>query len=276
MGSNALFLKSLSGEGAKGRAFQVSCLAYVIANHLWEGGNGRDGPKRPVWIALAAGPTAMRPVTAAIRMGAKMALGTATDVNQPKAPPYAEFLKSHGYTFLQQAAGPDTVTTTVYLPELFDRDPGQVTDVVQGLVTVPLWWANTNVPADSLVALAARLVKQQKWSQGAYGEDFAFRLATAAPLVLHYLDRRIRAPLPKDPAFQVYLLAALLAAGAIKLARVTEDKWWGGSHHSSDLFGHTTCRSPFPVFRDVFELNASVDAIEKVIVKAVLTLKPEG
>lgn len=197
----------------KTRTFSASLLGYVMAPHLWEGGDTQKDAQRPVWMAVAGSPAALKPIIANLRLGATLTFGDDTELGRGKAPKL-ELLKSAGYRSHTQVLSPDASVVTFYLPALFDREPwGDNSSFA--LVTVPTWWAAQNPPSPQLTALAERLLSQADvdTSQG-----LAERVACVAPLAAYYLDARTNVPLPSDPAFQVALVCRLIAEGACAAA----------------------------------------------------------
>lgn len=197
----------------KTRTFAASLLGYIMAPHLWEGGGTEKDVQRPVWLAIAGSPTALKPIVANLRLGETLTYGDNTDLSREK-PPRLELMKSAGYRSSTQVLTPDASVVTFYHPAIFDREPWG-DNSSHAVVTVPTWWAAQNPPAPALTALAERLLSQAGVDTD---QGLAERVACVAPLAAYYLDARTNVPLPPDPAFQVALVCRLIAEGACAAA----------------------------------------------------------
>jgi hypothetical protein len=218
-------------QEGKGRSFEALCLASVIADGLWSGGNATTDDTRPVWAMFAGSDAEMRPFMANLTSGRKGMFLKANEYhNSRKGGDRLELLRSAGYQVTWQRE-PEGMIATVFLPDLFRADPGMVDPSGVRFVVLPSasWAAEQKIETAPILEHATRL--------GYPLTEEAFpSLVSVAFLFAVYLDRRTRCPLLSDGRFYLQLLLACLDAGYASWSGAEKysyrEKQWGRhSHH---------------------------------------------
>ena len=208
----------------KTRAFSATMLGCVVADPLWPGGQTATNATRPVYTVIAGTEASLRPFLANVRKGRKAALRDSESRGWSRSPNWYEWLKTAGYSYLWQR-GRQYHTVTVFLPGLFQVDPGMIDpERCEFLSMPPLWW----VEKQSAVIRENTAVRRQVL-------DHARRLRLGetqnalsippldeatimqfAPLAAHFvmmLDRRTRKPIIGNLGFCLQLYLAALKSG---------------------------------------------------------------
>ena len=156
----------------KGRSFTVHQVAAVFAPQVVP--EASNGTRRPVLLAYAATPSAVRAFTANLRCGECAA--TSRD--------RIELLRSHGYRYQLTTPASGQALALAYLPDLFHLQPGaQGEDRLRFISAPPAWW----------------LDRQEHLLVGEFGSlarDHARAMAFVARL-----DARSPLPISNDPSF---------------------------------------------------------------------------
>ena len=213
-------------EGKKGRSFQATQVACVLANSLFEESGGNT--IRPVWAMFAGSEAQLRPFMANLRLGRKAEVPSYRRSSSERY----EFLKSVGFHVSWQKELEGSLAT-IYHPELFRLDPGMVDPTgIRFVMLVPDYW----IAQQKVETLrAVRYLKQFKMP-----EDIDLtQMVPIAHLFSAYLDRRTRCPLIADSRFYLQILCAALTQGLASfpsepsnlsyMPRYAEK--WGHNHH---------------------------------------------
>jgi hypothetical protein len=156
----------------KGRSFHVHYVASIESAALFPPGGNRT--LRPLLLAYAGSPSAVRAFTVNLRMG----LPATGDGRR------FELLRSLGYRYQVTSPAPGQALAIAYLPELFHLQPGvQDHDALRFVSAPPRWWL------DRQEALLRPEV-------GELARDHALATAFVARL-----DARTPLPIANDPAF---------------------------------------------------------------------------
>jgi hypothetical protein len=199
-------------EGKKGRTFRATLLASVEADLLWPGGQTVSDNSRPAWAIFGGSDQELRAFMANLSLGRKAYAPKANDYSRRKAD-CLEILKSSGYQVVWQREEEGSLAT-IFLPELFQIDPGMVDPSGARFILLPTktWAAEQNLDVPSLVA-HAKLCN--------YVEFTPEQLSAWAPmsyLFAAYLDRRTRCPLVADGRFYFQLMLSCLEHGLASFA----------------------------------------------------------
>lgn len=191
----------VSEKGGKTRSFCGSVAAYIKTDMLWDGGQANTDYIRPTWALILASEGAFGPLMANLRTGRKADLGE-KDWSR-KTPPRMEFMKSEKYALLTQRT-PFGIAGTLYLPAIYNLDPGMIDPVGIQFALV----------------LQRQHVQDLQWDRrqaldhcakvGVPVTESTERLLDLAPYVAGYIDRRTRCPLPVDTRFYAQLMYAAL------------------------------------------------------------------
>lgn len=249
----------------KTRSFQAVKLAHVCAGMLWEGGETQDAPIRPVWMALAATDTQLRPFLANMRLGkpAELYDPRRSQFSRDK-PTRFELLRSAGYSFTSSTMGlPDGnigEVVTAALDSIMVLDPGLLDpETVSFLALPPRWWVETEQAAfrsdTAAVHAVVDHIKALKLDQpgspilpqpASFDVETLLDLVPVAAYVLAYIDRRTRRPLFMTPAFALQLYVAGLAFGVLSLSnkgtenyhepQISGDDWRFARHRWAKTF----------------------------------------
>ncbi len=206
----------IAPKGEKGRSFAAELLAAIEVDHLWEYGRTTTDVRRPVWMVVASSEQNMRAFHANLLTGKR-----AETVSNNSTKERWELVPSAGYAHHSRRIG-NSVVTTYFLPELLRLDPGMVDPVNIRFMAIPAKaWVDSqsfDLPAARArllqladVTPAAILESQKRWEQA--GERLSVVLSDEAlhlllcegSLMLAYLDRRCRYPIPFDPVFGAWL-----------------------------------------------------------------------
>jgi hypothetical protein len=199
----------------KGRAFHAVLLASVEADQLWAGGNTSTDNIRPVWAMFAGSDQELRAFVANLQMGRKANLQRAGYYRRGKED-RVEFLKSSGFQTIWQREEEGSLVT-VFLPELFQMDPGMVDQEVIRFVLLPTQGWHKKQEID-----AAPLIKHAKKCGYTLPPERIAELAATSFLFSAYLDRRTRCPLVADGRFYMQLMLGCLKSGAATFAATSD------------------------------------------------------
>lgn len=210
-------------DEGKGRTFRATLLASVEADLLWPGGLTAGDNIRPVWAMFAGSDQELRAFSANLQMGRK--------VTFPKRGYYRskedrmEFLKSAGYRMAWQREEEGSLLT-VFLPELFQIDPGMVDPIGIKFILLPTqaWHA-----AQTIEDLGAMIRHVEVLNGGSPVPEWVAEWVPTAFLFAAYLDRRTCCPLVADSRFFLQLMLACLRDG---VATFTSP---AGYHYNRDL-----------------------------------------
>lgn len=185
-------------EEGKGRAFTATLLAYVMADSLWARSSADS--TRPIYMMFGGTENELRPFVANIQLGRKAEF---TTNRYSRSSEKFEVLKSAGFQTVWQRTS-HGATVTIFLPELFQLDPGMVDPTGVKFVILPekKWLKEVQVDDRTRAYLAPLATK-------ATAEQIELILRLA-PLFIAYLDRRTRCPLVNDPRFYVQVLVNAL------------------------------------------------------------------
>ena len=186
---------TIDPKGDKGRSFSAELLAYAEADSLWEsGGTSAASVHRPIWAVIGGSELEMKAFLANLLTGK-----VASHAKHLKF----EFLRSVGYAHHTVKIGGGAVTT-LYLPELFNIDPGMVDpDHVRFVVIPPKAW----VDAQHFDLAEARSILEAlddtPWKAS---DSEVHELLAEGVLFLSYVDRRCRYPIPFSPVLGAWLV----------------------------------------------------------------------
>lgn len=249
----------------KGRSFSATCLAYVEADGLWSGGESDTDNIRPVFAMFAGSENELRPFVTNLTMGRRANFPERYRSKKERM----EFLKSTRYKVTWQREHEGSIAT-LYLPELFQIDPGMVDPAGVKFVLLPTleWCENQYIKTQAIVRhvreLFPALPKEadNKWLASMVPTAFLFSV---------YLDRRTRCPIYSDGRFYLQLLVACLACGIASLA---QDSNYEEFRYSND-FGinsqhgfRSSLTSEMGCSRGV-ALKATHDEVEQVLAEQV-------
>ena len=183
-------------DGGKQESFRCTHLGHVKWSAVLSNPT-RNGPDRPIWLSLAASPQEMRAVEANLRMGRTLKVDHRT----------LELLKTAPYVWSRQSA-PNTTVLTVYLPDIFRLDPGQVdASGVQFYVLPPKSWCDdySAKHRDAIARAVASVTSDPEYTE---------RLTDLAPRavwMLNMINSRTRCPVIREIAFalRVYRAASV-------------------------------------------------------------------
>lgn len=206
----------------KGRVFHAILLASVEADLLWPGGLTSNDNVRPVWAMFAGSDQELRAFVANLQMGRK--------ANLPRAgyrrgkEERLEFLKSAGYQTIWQREEEGSIVT-LFLPELFQMDPGMVDQIGIKFVLLP-----TSEWHSRQVVDVAPLMRHVERCGYAFPQEAVAEMGPIAFLFSAYVDRRTRCPLVADGRFYLQLMLSCLKNGLATFAG-PDDHYY----HSRDL-----------------------------------------
>jgi len=197
----------------KGRTFRATLLASVEADLLWPGGQTVSDNLRPAWAMFGGSDQELRAFMANLTLGRKAYFPKSPNDYSRRKADCLEILKSSGYQVTWQREEEGSLAT-IFLPELFQIDPGMVDPAGARFVLLPTqaWAAEQNLDVPSLVA-HANLCNYLEFSPE--------QLAAWAPmsyLFAAYLDRRTRCPLVADGRFYFQLMLSCLEHGLASFA----------------------------------------------------------
>lgn len=189
-------LHIVSTSEKKGREFSSTLLSYATADQLWQGGQTSTDVTRPVWLMLGGAVSEVKYFVANLRLGKRAESNSVSKWNSLRI----ECLKSANYRYYTQVL-PDGVCTTLFLPEIFDLDPGMVDPEKVSFVLLP---------AQDWVTDLDESVKNHLLAIGVEQPQDIIRLYK---LFAIWLDRRTRCPLIPDPRFWAQILLGALTEG---------------------------------------------------------------
>lgn len=210
----------------KGRTFRATLLATVEADLLWSGGLANTDTQRPVWAMFGGSDQELRSFMANVSRG-RLVLFLSKDNPYRRKQDRLEFLKASGIQVVWQREEEGSLAT-IFLPELFQMDPGMVSSSGAKFILLPTqqWYADQNLDPKPLVQHALRC------GYSAIPEEQLASMAPISFLFAAYLDRRTRCPLVADGRFYFQLMLSCLKA---KLASFSTQ----ADHISHELnFGH--------------------------------------
>jgi hypothetical protein len=190
----------------KGRTFQALCLAAIEADLLWTGGSTPTDNMRPVWAMFAGSDQEMRPFAANLVTGRKVSFGHSSGYRSRKED-RLEILRSAGYQLTWQRELEGSIAT-IFLPDLFQLDPGMVDVTGANFIALPTleWIANQKIEMGRILKHATKL-------KYPLGEDVLAAMIPLSFLFCAYLDRRTRCPIYSDDRFYLQLMLACLNEG---------------------------------------------------------------
>jgi len=254
-------------SSGKGRCFQGSLVGYIDAPTLYDSARNANRNIRPVLLAVAATKAQSRPFVSNLQLGAgaKVARNPSGSGGLSEGR-VIEVLRSGGFAAIHQDLG-TVVASTLFLPDLFVRDPGMVDPSQIGFIVAP--------PADSLPPVDPVLVawamkaqpKANKHGKALPKPEDAARVAPYVQTFFAMLDRRTRAPIPPDPRFRMQFLMACLREGlAGFLPEVTDyrEKSWGS--YAGEVCVHNAAGMGL---RHVLAMRASHEAFTDGLVEEV-------
>jgi hypothetical protein len=198
--------------GKKGRSFTAVLLASVEADLLWSGGMTDTDNQRPVWAMFGGSENELRAFMANLMSG-RIAVFPKSNGYSRSRDECVEILRSAGYRIVWQREA-EGALATIYLPDLFQIDPGLVDPEGIKFILLPTqaWVDEQRIDPYPLISHAQR-------SYDLPDEQLA-SWVSIAHLFIAYLDRRTRCPLVADGRFFLQLMLACLRDG---LASFTTD-----------------------------------------------------
>ena len=191
----------------KGRTFRATFLAAVEADLLWEGGETVTDNTRPVWAMFAGSDNELRAFMANLSSGRKATFPQKREAYRRKAD-CIEILKSFGYRTTWQREEEGSIAT-IFLPELFQIDPGMVDPKGATFVVLPTQeWADSQRLSPETVAPLIQHARRCGFKDQTEAE--LADLALLSFLFATYLDRRTRCPLVSDGRFYLQLMLSCL------------------------------------------------------------------
>ncbi len=194
-----------SKEGAKGRTFSASALAYLTREDMVP---SRGSVLRPLVFIYACSLRESKAFTANARLGREIQITKKRSL---------ELLRAFDYTFKHQTLA-NAIVTTAYLKEYLEIDPGMVDPRGIQFCLCPTS-IDLDIPGEGdiqqltnhLGLASAYLREEEEWGTEAlyFNQmklDEALRLS---PLVAAFLDRRSHSPILQDKYFKVQLTIAL-------------------------------------------------------------------
>jgi hypothetical protein len=199
----------------KGRSFTAMCLASVEADLLWSGGQTDTDEQRPIWAMFAGSEQEMRPFVANLKTGRKCELSRSGYYSRKTDK--MTFLRSAGYSVTWQRETEGSVAT-VFLPDLFQMDPGMVDPSGAAFVVLPTkeWASNQKIDVNPLVQHAKWFVDSYRGVPTLTDDELA-EMVPISFLFASYLDRRARCPIPADERFYLQLMLACIREGLASL-----------------------------------------------------------
>jgi hypothetical protein len=200
-------------EQGKGRSFAAVCVATIEADRLWEGGLTATDNMRPVWAQFATSEQELRPFMANLKGGRKAQFIKGAGYYQKKHE-RLELLKSAGYQVTWQREAEGSIAT-VFLPELFQLDPGMVDTKDARFIVLPTkgWAASQKIDPQPIVQHTRKMLVDVVGGVIPLTADQLAALVPMAFLFCSYLDRRTRRPLYSDGRFFMQLMMACLSKG---------------------------------------------------------------
>lgn len=249
----------------KGRSFSALCLASVEADSLWDGGQTNLDEKRPVWAMFAGSEQELRPFMANLRTGRRIEFPLITYGRNKRM----SFLKSakHAISWQREVEG---TAATVYLPDLFQMDPGMVDPAGAAFVVLPTdaWSKSQVIDLAPLVQHVKPLVPLGYDREPVLTDDAIAEMIPLAFLFAAYLDRRTRCPLLADGRFYLQLMLACLAEGLASMPSTTTSSYssqWGIQHR----FGFSTSGTEELGISQGIAFKAEHPAIDKILAEQV-------
>jgi hypothetical protein len=202
-------------DGGKGRTFRAVCLATVEADTLWEGGLTDTEDMRPVWASFVSSEAQLKPFAVNLLSGRKANFVKDTNGYQRRKDEKLNVLRSAGYQSVWQRELEGS-SLTLFLPDLFQMDPGMVDPKGAAFVVMPTQeWANSQqIEVGPIARHVYKLLPDGlKTGDDAISMETLASLVPMAFLFCTYLDRRTRCPLVSDGRFYLQLLISCLGDG---------------------------------------------------------------
>ncbi len=258
----------------KGRSFSAIEIARIENDRIWKSGTSDN--KRPIFFTYAATEYGAKAFTINLRTG-RVAMD-----GQSSGSDVIEFMKSDEYVWPSPQripsaipGGSTSIVQTVYLPELFDLDPGLVDRTsVRFVVMPPLRSIDAEIKklddsqrrdlfrmlsADGVILrgesgsgcpLSPHQDADSSSKEIAFSERAALALAVISSHLCARLDRRTRCPLLPDLAYRTLLtmhalkegLATLPVDGQTTSYQMRSMGGWRGSFRHSSEFKATGLR----------------------------------
>jgi hypothetical protein len=251
----------------KGRSFTAMCLASVEADRLWDGGQTDTDEQRPVWAMFANSEQELRPFMMNLKTGRKADIGK-SNYSYRRKTDKMNFLRSAGYTVTWQREVEGSVAT-IFLPDLFQMDPGMVDPSGASFVVLPTveWAKAQRIEVGPLVQHVRHRVPLDYDRKPSLSDDDLANLVPTSFLFAAYLDRRTRCPLLSDARFYVQLMLACLKSG---LASFSSTR----SHYNQEFgvhsaFGFSTIGTEDFGFSRGVAFQATHTEIERVLAEQI-------
>jgi len=195
-------------KGSKGRTFSAYLFNTITADSAWESGSG--DLTRPVYLAFTTSEREAHAFTANLRSGRRAVVRNAYGHEEAKI----EILKSSGHRFVtERCRRSGSALVTVYLPSLFELDPGLLDPHIRFVFAPASWWIERELASPALESFPPEEAR-----------EFVVAAAFAA-----FLDRRTSLPIINDPRFHRQLYRA-----------AKEERWW--HEPASQTYGHAILR----------------------------------
>ena len=235
-----LVITSKPTADGKTRQFSAILLAYMRADMLWEGGQANTNNLRPVYLVVAGTENGLRPFLANIRAWRKAEVQSDTRRWSSRNATCMEVLKSAGYAYTWQrgdgARGGKQHLVTIYLPTLFNVNPGMIDKEMCSFISAPpAWWVKEQDAAlrRELPDVCTAVLRHARRLGFADSDDAILAALPQAAHYCMYLDRRTRRPLINDLAFCLQLYYAALEDG---VASTSSDKKGAFYHTWANTF----------------------------------------
>jgi hypothetical protein len=219
--------------GKKGRSFRAVLMASIEADLLWLGGMTDTDALRPVWAMFGGSDQELRSFITNLTLGRKAIFKTKNTNYRRTKDEKLEILKSSGYRVFWQREAEGSIAT-IFLPELFQLDPGMVDPGGVKFVLAPSqeWFEKQRIDTTPLIHHARKCGYHDLTPEQL--ED----LATLSYLFAAYLDRRTRCPLVADGRFYIQVMLACLKQKLASFSVIADRHYYGeetpfGQHPSN-------------------------------------------
>jgi len=206
--------------------FSGTLMAWVEANALWSGGEkSRPTEHRPVWAVIGCTTGAEEPLKANVRLGrALMEVPRGGELVYGHKLQRWEFMPSAKWEYRAQR-WPDrnAAAIQVYQPRLFEVTPRFIDPERIGFVVLPsLTWLDRQGTDRAAVDFVGRMFAKRGVTRSTV--EHLLPAATAlghAAAFAGALNKRSRAPIPRDRRFCLQLIVAALAEGLASVSKET-------------------------------------------------------
>lgn len=207
-------------NGRKGRSFAAVFMASIEADLLWTGGMTDTDNQRPVWAMFGGSDQELRSFMGNLSLGRK-AIFNKPSSGYRRKDQCLEILRSAGYQIFWQRETEGSIAT-IFLPELFQLDPGMVDPGGAKFVLAPSqeWIDSQNINTDPLIEHAQRCGYELP-------QDQFETLAVLSYLFAAYLDRRTRCPLVADGRFYLQIMLSSLRNELASFSTLSEHHYYG-------------------------------------------------